>query len=217
MAYYRKRRYVRRRRGRKRTWRRTFKSRKVRYGKSGTIHQYIRFVNRGTVNCVAGTSGTYGSLTFKLSDVPAPTDFTNLYDAYRIKAVKVNFIPVTNVTFRQNAGDLAVSGTAYSDRFFTVLDFNDTTTPSTINQLREYKNCRYSSYTRVHKRFLYPKPLFEMSGNIPSTAGNPWIPTASTNVDYYGIKYGFEHPTSIATGTYFVIECKYYLQLRQPK
>lgn len=216
---YRKRRYTRRRRtGRKRAWRRNFKTRNYRRTKSGTLHQFVRFVNRGTVNCTTGTSSTFGTLSFKLSDVPTVTDFSNLYDQYRIKAVKVSFIPVTNVTFRSNSSDLAVVGTAMSDRFFTVLDFNDTTNPTSINAMREYKNCKWTPYTRIHKRFFYPKPLEEMSGNIPANPiGNPWVPTAFNNVDYYGLKWGFEHPSTIATGSYFTIECKYYLQLRQPK
>lgn len=213
---YRKRKVLRRKRvNRKRVWRRKFKSRTSR-PQSG-VFNFVRFVNRGTVNVTSGTSATFGVLAFKLSDVPVPTDFTNLYDQYRIKAVKVNFIPVTNVTFRQSIGDLAVVGTAFSDRFFTVFDLNDATNPTSINAMREYKDCKWSPYTRIHKRFCYPKPLYEMSGNIPATGKSPWIPTSSTNVDYYGIKWGFEHPTSIATGTYFTIECKYYMQFRGPK
>lgn len=221
MAYYRRRRYTPRRRktfGRKRSWRRNFKRRTFRYNKSGQkIHYFTRHVDLGGFDITNGTSATYASYTFELNQIHNYTDFTAMYDSYRIKAVKLTFIPVTNVTFRSNTSNLAVEGTAFSGRFFSCLDFNDSTTPSSVNQVREYKNAKWTPYTRIHKRFLYPKVLYRLDENVNVNATQPWIPTASANVEHYCVKVAFEHPSTSLTGTYYTIEAKFYLAFKSPK
>ena len=46
-----------------------------------------------TVGTDTGTFKAIGAYDFKLSYLPAYTDFTNLFDQYRIVKVKIEFIP----------------------------------------------------------------------------------------------------------------------------
>ena len=167
MAYYRRYRksYRRKTYGRKRTWRRTFKSRSQYLNRRRqNIHQFTKFVNKQAIVGLTGTGHTAGALTFKISDITGwATDFQTAYDQYRIKAVKVSFVPVSNITnFTTHLdGD---SRTTFYNRIFTAFDPNDANAPSNSDQLREYKNAKWSPNNVVHKRFIYPKVLTTIAG-----------------------------------------------------
>jgi len=67
-----------------------------------------------TINNPA-TDQTY-HFRFRLSNVTGYQDFTNLYDMYKIRAVKVSFIPVVNVTTATQSG--------YASLIYSTYDFN---------------------------------------------------------------------------------------------
>lgn len=220
MAYYRKR-YRRRRTtyGRKRTWRRRFKSR-ARYTnrRQQNIYQFVKHVNLGSITAQTGTSTTSNAFSFKISDIPGwSTDFQNSYDQYRIKAVKICFIPVSNVTnFTSHLdGD---ARTTFYNRIFTAFDPNDKTATG-IDALREYKTAKWSPNNVIHKRFIYPKVLTtiaEGSGSygIAQTKGSPWISMGSNQTQFYGLKYSISHPQPSADHEIYVVEAKYYVQFK---
>lgn len=222
MAYFRRYRKTYRRKtyGRKRTFRRNFKSRS-RYTnrKRQNIYQFTKFVNKGTVVGASGTSFTAGALTFKISDINGwSNDFQTAYDQYRIKAVKICFIPVANVT-NVTTVDNADERTTYYSRFFSVFDPNDDTAPTSSNQLREYRTAKWSPNNVIHKRFIYPKVLTtvnEGSGTYGTmqAKGSPWINMSSNQTEYFGIKYCIDHPTMSVNHELYAIECKYYVQLK---
>lgn len=221
MAYYRPKYRRRRTYGRKKTYRRRFKSRvgRTRVRKGQNIHYFSRFVGRGVLSGANGTSETFASYHFKLTDVPGWGDFQNSYDSFKIKGVKISFIPASNVTSYQSNADFEQS--AFSNRFFSVLDFNSDETFTTPNDAREYKTCKISPGNTIHKRFFYPKPtmtITESSGSYGlATIGNPWISMASNTTRYYGIKCAVIHSTLTQNVDLYVIECKYYLAFKGPR
>jgi len=183
------------------------------------IHYFTRFVSRGTLNGTSGTSSSFGVKTFKISDVAGYAEFSAIYDFYKISAIQIRFIPAANVT------TTTVQQTFYSNRFFSVLDYNDNTTPTSLNDLREYGNCKMTPGTKIHKRFFKPKlqVAVDEDGGAGSSYGvvqfpkNPWVSMGSNQTEYFAIKYGLEHPSLSANTELYVIECKYYLQFKSTK
>lgn len=182
------------------------------------VQYFTRHANLGSItyNSATGVTSTDGVIYFTLSQLTNASDYATIYDQYKIKAVKVSFIPHTNVTY----GSGQVS--AYSNRLLTCLDFNDETVLSP-NAIRQYQTCRVCPNNKIHTRYFYPKPLAEYAQNISGTTvlatkGSPWF-SAQNNRDvrYYSIKYSVDHPdsTGFTTGdVLYRVECKYYLSFR---
>lgn len=213
MAYYRKRRTRRRYGGRKRTWRRTFKRRTSRYSKSGQkIHYFTRFVKYNVITGSTGTTETLGSKSFKITDLPNWGEFRDLYDMYKIKAVKISLIPPSNVTQYLTNPDF--NQTAFTNKCFTVLDYNSKDTPASIDELRQYKTCKWTPGNRIHKRFIYVKPTItvtEGAGSYGVATTNSWTAMASNTTEFYGFKYGISHPSLTQSTGLYEIECKFYM------
>lgn len=138
--------------------------------------------------------------SFSLADVPNATEFTTLYDQYKITGVQFKLYP------RFNSVDQNLSG----GRVWTVLDYDDSNLPGSINELCQYQNVKCTNVSQIHSRFLKPKfNLTTGSANVPQSKF--WIDVASTSVPYRGIK-GILEPTS----TSVAYDCKltYYLAMK---
>lgn len=186
------------------------------------IHYFNRHVARGTVQITNGSSSVVGAIRFALSDVHNFAEYKAMYDFFQLRAVRISFIPLSNVTLGTGGG--FTYDTNYSNRFFTAIDYNDSSTPSSVNELREYANCRWSPGNRIHKRYFRPKPILATDEDSGSGASyglaegkNIWISTASDSTYYFGVKYGYQHPTGVTTGDAYVIECTYYMCFKGPK
>lgn len=224
------RRTYRKRTYRKKAWRKRFKARtrrqmiKPRYGGmvQQPVHYYTQFRGGVVITASSGTQNTYGTMHFKLSDLSNYTTFTSLYEFFKIKAVKVTFIPVSNVT---DFGTTAFfDQTAFSNRIITAFDYNDKTAPTSADELRRVKSCRVGFGTRIHKRFIYPKVLVTIDEDGPGinsygvgVMNNPWISTGYNQTEYFGIKYALVHPNLTTNTDMYSVEFKYYLAFKGRK
>lgn len=181
------------------------------------IHYFTRFADEGVVSTTANQGFTTGSIYFDLSTIPGYGEFTALYDFFKIKAVKVTFVPISNVNIVYTGDE-----PAFYYRFYSCIDYNDRTVPASINVIREYGNCKFTPGLVLHKRFLHPKPVMTVDedstsgGNYGLSQGNrdPWIATASNQCEYYGVKYGFEHANQASVVPAYRCELKYYLAFK---
>lgn len=179
------------------------------------VQYFTRHADLGSITYNASSStATNGVVYFSLSQLTDSSEFSNLYDMYKIKAVKITFIPHANVTFGN--GDVS----AYSNRLLTCLDFNDSTVADP-NTIRNYATCRIKPNNKIHSRYFYPKPLAEYanadSGTVLANKGNPWFSTNNRTVRYYGLKYSVSHPdsTGFTTGdVLYRVEVKFYLSFK---
>jgi len=216
MAYYRRRKTYGRRPYRKRTYNRTYRrrwTRRSRYNKRGQkVYLYKRLCGRfGTVSVGAVSDAFYG-FEFRLDQVPNYTELTALYDQYKINAIKVHFLPemTQNVSLAQLNNPVAYS------RIFTALDYNDASAPTTIDQLREYQSCKYTSILKQHKRYFKPRIVDSSSVYNP---GRPWLSCDNgASVPHFGLKVGIE-PTGAtgATEMLFFMEVKFYMSFKTVK
>ncbi|AWW06056.1 MAG: capsid protein [Cressdnaviricota sp.] len=206
MVYQRKTRRTMRKR-KTRTVRRRYV--KKRYNKRGQkLYNFTRHIDLGLLNADS-VNPTLVAINFNLNNLPSSTEFTSLYDSYKINAVKIQFIP----QMTENVSLSTVNNPANA-RFFSVIDYNDSTAPTSINELREYQNCKMTTLLRTHTRYIYKPKILDTSSYTIS----PWIATSSPSSIYRGIKVALEPMLStITTSLAFRIEAKYYLSFKMVK
>lgn len=172
----------------------------------------IRTVSKGTV--IANQFESVGAMSFTLADLPSYTDFTSLFDQYRIAQVTVRFLP-TAAPFGPST-----SSTSYPS-FYTVIDYDDDTNPTSIDNLRQYSTLQVAPNQQYVERVLTPRfATAAYSGAFTSYSLAPvytFIDSNSPGVRYYGVKWACS-PVTTASGSFVLynIEATYVIQLRNP-
>lgn len=205
-AYRRKRTYTRR--PRRNMNRRKYRG--TRRNKMGQkVFMYKRYSGAFGSLVLNNITETYAGYNFSLSDLPSVADFTNLYDMYKINRVKVTFIPMQT----QNVSLSSVNNAPGYVRFFSAIDYNDDTAPTSVNQIREYETCKWTTIYKPHVRYL--KPRINDSANNYTVPGNPWISCASPNINYFGLKVAVEAiDSTVATTMEMPVEVTYYISFK---
>lgn len=209
MVYRTRRTYRRKKYGRKKMYRRRYR-RTYRYNKRGQkLYLFKRFCNYGELY-LSSVNPIYGAFNFSLSDLPNASEFTSLYDMYKINCVKITFYPQQTVS---NSINTAYNANA-SSRFFTVIDYNDSNSPTSLDELRQYQSCKITPVLRQHKRVIYKPKILDTNGFSIS----PWMSTATPNANYLGLKYAAE-PTDATLGAsmIYTVEAKLYMSFRNVK
>lgn len=154
-------------------------------------------------------NGSVLQLSFNLAQAVQYTDFTNLYNEYKIRAVSVRFIPLANVS------NLAES--AFNQLIYTAIDVNGEVSTPTQDQIRQYSTVKYSPYNRIHKRYFYPRP--SISDNMVLPGKQPWLSTSFTNpTQYQSLLISPPVIPDLTTQTpIYKVECTYYLSFRTTK
>lgn len=149
---------------------------------------------------------------FTLSNVTGYTDFTALYDMFKIRAVKVSFIPLVNVTTASESG--------YASLIYSTYDFNDDPgAVPTQNEIRQYQYCRWSPYGRIHKRYFFPRVL-ENEGSSTKVGPQNWVAVTNANalLPYHGLIVNVSNIPSINIDEpIYKVEVKYYLSFKNTK
>lgn len=140
------------------------------------------------------TGGTFFSTTFTLSALPSYTDFTNLYDQYRVDKVRVDFYPRATV-------NLLASPDVYN-LMHTAVDHTDATVPTASTDILQYDNHVSRQCYKHFSITLKPAPASTYwSGSVASGYGpraGAWIDSKSPGVTHYGIKGAWENNNSTA-------------------
>jgi len=123
---------------------------------------------------------------------PDFTDFTSLFDVYRITHVRVTFTPI-----QQNVLSAAA-------RFFTVIDYDDANVLPSAGAAEEYDTCQVSTIDNSScvTRVFRPKyALAAYSGVFTSFAqsSGQWLDAASSTVAHYGLKWITDPDTAVKT------------------
>lgn len=201
---YRRRRTTRRRFVRKTKYRRGYKTKR-----GQKTYYFKRFTNRLGPITVDNINPLLVGFNFSLDDLPNYQEFTNLYDTYRLNAVKITFLPQMTESISLSA----FNNPNASVRFFSVIDYNDSAPPATIDELREYQSCKFTPVLKRHSRYIY-RPKIQDRGSTYAP-GRPWIDTSAPDQDHFGLKIGIEpiQSTNI-TSMGYTVEAKYYLSFR---
>lgn len=138
-------------------------------------------------NISVTTANVYGAYAFSLNDVPNASEFTTLFDQYRINSVRYKIMP---------RGSSAEAGTNNNvGKIFSVLDYDDGVAPTSVDQLCQYPNMKTTRTTSDHVRSL--RPMFASTQYFTSTlsgygARRGWLDCDYSAIPHYGIKYAIQ-------------------------
>lgn len=151
------------------------------------VHKFSRTIEEVYDVTTDGVNPSLSGFFFSLDQVPDYTDFTNLFDLYRIAKIEVEWLPeYTELT------DAALISNAVNVRFNSTIDLSNSTAPSTVNEILQFEQLKSTSITRNHKRSWMP--TFLMGGLTPCRC---WLPTTAANEPHLGIKVALT-PTGVA-------------------
>lgn len=159
---------------------------------------------------ISNTVFTYASFNFSLNDLPNYSEFTSLYDMYKLNAVKITFLP----QMTENVSSGSINNPYANTRFMSAIDYNDGTPPSSANEIREYQSYKMTPILKRHTRYIRKPKLLDSNGFSIS----PWMSTAFPSPNYYGLKVAVEPMSSTSTLTMsYTVECKYYVSFKNVK
>ncbi len=176
------------------------------------IYRFKRTTTLPTLIQQSATAEVDGAYAYSLSSVPDASDFTALFDQYRISSVRVTFRPIT--TFN----NFLAGNSALPPQLYTAIDYNDGTLVS-IADLQQYQSCKVTRFDQNQVRTF--SPMIQLAANASGSAvlsvadSSRWIDTAQTSVFYYGLKYGI----SAGDGSQTVLQrwevtVEYFLEFR---
>lgn len=164
------------------------------------------------------TSDTFTNQFFALSSVPNYTEFTNLYDQYKINAVKVTLIPRGNTAEITASSGASTVFQGQSVGVFSVIDYDDTAVLANINEACQYQNMKMTRATQQHSRYL--KPRFNLlsvtnqgtgaTGASQNTRG--WLDCDYINVPHYGVKWALQQ--NVNYNLTYDVKIDYYLAFK---
>jgi hypothetical protein len=174
----------------KRSARRSSRQRVPRSPSLGAVVSFRQHAYSAKANQAAADA--FGTFNFVLNQATNYTGFTDIWDVYRVDYLEFSFAPV------YTANSFATFLTAIVPRIFTVIDLDDTATPTTINTLREYQSCQSHVYETFRIRFSPGVRTGIFDGTNVVAGGSvrsPWIDCAQLTIPHYGLKYGIEGNT----------------------
>jgi hypothetical protein len=161
------------------------------------------------------------SAGFCLADVPSATDFTNLFERWRINAIEVSLWPMNTSSIASVSGGNGDLGVL----LHSVIDYNDraavTASDAGINPLRQRPTYRMHQCAARGPIVFKFRPRMAIAGygstffaNYVSLAPQ-WCDAASPTTEHYGLKLIFEvmNPTAANSFVNFKMEVKYWLSM----
>jgi len=152
------------------------------------VYKFTRVVEGTYDLSTDGINPTFAGLVFTLDSLPQYTDFTKLFDMYRITKVEIDWLPeYTELT------DAALVSNAVNVRFNSAVDLSDEAAPASVAEILQYQQLVSTGITKPHSRSW--KPTINMSEtNIPCYC---WVPTSEEGRKHYALKVAIP-PTGVA-------------------
>jgi hypothetical protein len=172
------------------------------------IYPFVRSVELGTI-IPSVTVETDGAYAFSLGSLPDYTEFTALFDTYRITSVRLCFYPLF----------LDTSATVPYPPIHTVIDYDDNNTLA-ITILNEYDSLQVVQIGQFFERTLTPRIASAAYGAGAFTSymqpkAKTWIDCASPNVTHYGLKYAIG--IAGAANAVWQVTAHYSLEFRESR
>lgn len=206
------------RRGSGKRFKRAFKRYTKRYIKKGQmlVHKFQRvwFAESVTTTNTGITSKAYN---IALSSLPNYTEFTALFDQYKITGAKIMIVPTINsinLPAVQTAATTANVGSGY-----LVTDYDDASPLASVADALQYENLRIFNLAtdKVIKRYIVPHmAVAAYSGAFTSYANKypQWIDSNSPGVQHYGFKVIFDQAPNANTFMTYNIFIKAYVKCK---
>lgn len=182
------------------------------------VHVFKRTAYLGTITASISTLGVpspvANAYTFTLNQLSGVSDFTSLFDQYKITGAKLQLTPTLNLG--QNSPFFGTSFTLGYSRVHSVIDYDDNNAPASEDALLEYGSHKSTAPFQTHSRYIKPKVLHEIYRSSVTTAYAPksstYLDMNNTDVPHYGIKVWISAPNE-PLGTAGQISYKVYQTL----
>jgi|SwirhirootsSR1_FD_contig_31_1249174_length_1236_multi_4_in_0_out_0_1 hypothetical protein len=131
----------------------------------------------------------FSAYDFKLTDLDDYTNWISVFDQYRIEEVQLTIRPLSTSV------GLQIPTVIKPPLIYTVIDYDDSSVPTTIAELKQYELSSCSLYETVS---VHIKPHIAMaaySGSVFTSFANMqniWLDAASPAIPHYGVKMGIE-------------------------
>jgi len=186
-------------------------------------HVFSRYGNAGTISC----NGTEASadFTFKLTDLINYTEFTTLFDQYKILKVvfKLQLInnPDAAYPINTNASSATANSVNWFPKFWYIRDY-DSGSSETISSMKERQGAKFFILRPNKEYSVALKPLVQVQTykTSVSTGYAPkrlWLDIADATVPHYGLKTVMDtlgvDPVD-GTGFSYRYEIKFYVAFK---
>lgn len=160
------------------------------------------------------------SLVFSLGAVPGYQEYVDMFDEYKISAVKVKFFSPGVTTISNNTPSSTAAQFA-TPLYYTAIDYNDNALV-VLGDLRQYQTCRVHTPNKmIQTRYLKPcfaTQIFETGVTTGYKTGRGWLNTEDYQIPHYGLKLAIEETGGTLDFRYELkYEIKYYLAFRNSK
>lgn len=154
--------------------------------------------------------------TFTLNNIPDYTEFTNLYDTYKICGIRQKFV------FDVNNADIGTSVTPPNGMptLITVNDYNDVSALATEEEAMQYRTYRNRSLFKPISRYFKPTMTDNTGGGISNIFKRRWTPTSEADIVHLGLKAlvaGYNFTANLTSLGRLRVYTTYYLAFRTPK
>lgn len=171
---------------------------KVHYFKRSAYFE--SFITSSTNTVGVKTNGARGDIC-RLSDVPSYTEFTALFDQYKILKVVVKLMPRGNVS--EDAQQTGIAQSSFAN-IWAVVDKDDNTAPASVAQILQYSKVKQRRTNQTLTLVFTPSQLREVYNNGITTGYGvdmkpKWLDCASPDVQHFGYKTLLEGPNCNTT------------------
>jgi len=147
-----------------------------------TIHQ---FTGPSLITQQAAGANTYTNFVFSLNLLDNAAAFANVWDQYRIDAVRVMIKP------QNNAINLVTNSATTLVDIYSVIDYDNASNLTSVAVAREYDNCCIQAPAESCVRTFKPRvALAAYTGAFGGFANEEdmWLDCASSSIVHYGLK-----------------------------
>lgn len=193
---------------RKRLARRPFKAVRRQPRGQPNVYSFKRTIFNKDNIVVSGTDFA-AAWSWDMNALPNVTDFSNLYDMYMIKKIVVKIIP----KYTEAILNSGASTNANCQQIHSVIDYDDGTNPTSINDMVQYQSHRLTRGNQVHTRVFVPKvELTTSAANAPKSY--QWIDFDSLTATHRGMKVYIPAPTTASTQVSYDVQTIYYFSCK---
>lgn len=179
------------------------------------VHRFKRKVVLGNIialNNGGATTNAATAFSFKLTDLPQYTDFTNLFDQYKITGVKLDFIPFAdNVSWEVASNGAAVS--APGGPLMIAADYDDVSVPASASDMLSRQNVKVVPVGRRYQMFIRPK-FNDVANSTTVVPARGFIDCDTATAPHYGIKCWMAAPNVSNTSFTYQVWATYYVTLK---
>lgn len=158
-----------------------------------------------------------GILKFALTDLPNPTDFTMLFEQFKITGVKLRFIPYIGTENSSPSG-------VFLDTMAMCIDrgANDQINASYgFNSLLENQDVKLRNSQKPFSMWVGTPTFHQPADSATQVAyKSGWLDSelaASRSVDHHGVKWAFATSRPDTVALYYKVFATYYVKCRNPQ